>query len=141
MWKPMLAAGLVLTGLGLAGCDKIKRGPPVPQIDVGQPTLPKPTTTAADPSVPLAGSVLTPAHSVQRARRGSGPRACRSSIDHCTSSMPSLISAISMSLRAASKAPSSTRSSGDLAQRGNNSSCSSLTWWSTYSPSTLSLAS
>ena len=56
-------------------------------------------------------------------------------------SMPSLISAISSALRAASCVPRTPKSIGDWRHLGNISSCSSLTWWSTYSPSTVTLAS
>jgi len=57
MSNPIASAALVLALLGLAACDKRNADPPLPSAVTSTPVVP----SVADPSVPPANAVVSPA--------------------------------------------------------------------------------
>jgi hypothetical protein len=58
--KVLHSVPLALALLCVAGCDKRLADPPVPQAQVKPDATAKPLPSPPDPSLPAAGSVLTP---------------------------------------------------------------------------------
>lgn len=74
MSQASLTVALALGVLALAACEKRPSNPPVPQAGVGSPAFERPALPSkADPSVPSAAGVVTPAQGTT-AKDASGVR-------------------------------------------------------------------